>query len=108
MADGSLATLATLVAGGVFTVLWWLLRQKDAVQAKQIELLFSKHDEDAKALQDLRVQIASQHYVKSELDGKFDRLETAFRDGFGQLGQKFDKLSDVLTNHISMENRRDG
>ena len=36
-----------LIIGGVFTVLWFLLRQKDANQAKQIDLLFSKHDEDA-------------------------------------------------------------
>lgn len=98
--------LLDLLAGGVATVLWWLLRQKDAAQSRQIDLLFSKHDEDAKALQDLRVQIASQHYVKSELDNKFDRLETTFREGFGSLGKKFDKLSDALTQHVADDNRK--
>lgn len=95
--------IVTLAVSGVFTVLWWLLRQKDAAQSKQIELLFQKHDQDAQALQDLRVEIAKQHYVKSELDGKFDRLESAFRDGFGTLGQKFDRLSEALTEHIRTE-----
>lgn len=93
--------LFMLALSGIVAVLWWLLRQKDAAQARQIEQLFQKHDEDAKALQDLRVEIAKTHYVKDELDARFDRLETTFRDGFGNLGQKFDRLSEALTNHIS-------
>lgn len=94
-----------LILSSLFAVLWWLLRQKDAAQAKQIDLLFQKHDEDAKALQELRVEIAKTHYVKDELDAKFERLEGAFRDGFSQLGQKFDRLSEALTAHISKEQR---
>lgn len=84
------------IAGGLFCVLWFLLRQKDAAQAEQIKLLFAKHDQDAAELQALKLQIASQHYVKGELDQKFDKLETAFREGLETLGQKFDHLSAVL------------
>jgi len=75
----------------------WFLRSKDEFQAKQIALLFVKHDEDAKALQDLRIQIASNHYVKQELDSRFDKLEAAFKSGFNSLGDKFDRLADKLT-----------
>lgn len=74
----------------------WFLRNKDEFQAKQIALLFMKHDDDAKALQDLRIQIASNHYVKQELDARFDRLESAFKQGFADLGGKFDRLSERL------------
>ncbi len=79
--------------------LGWFLRSKDEFQAKQIALLFVKHDEDAKALQDLRIQIASNHYVKQELDSRFDKLEAAFSAGFKTLGEKFDRLADRLAQN---------
>lgn len=98
-----------LIVGGltlVFGTLGYFLKQKDAQQAHQIEMLFHKHDEDAKALQELRVQIAEGHYKKSELDAKFDKLEYAFKAGFDSLGYKFDKLSDVLVDHIKREDEK--
>lgn len=88
------------VAGAIFAVLWYLLRQKDAVQAAQIQLLFKKHDDDYEALQVVKLQLASQHYVKGELDTKFDKLEGAFKDGLDSLGKKFDHLSDVLIERV--------
>lgn len=91
------------VVAGVGSVVWYLLRQKDEQQGEQIKLLFKKHDEDAKELEALKLQIASQHYVKSELDLKFDKLESAFRDGFNALGNKFDKLGEALISHIHLE-----
>jgi hypothetical protein len=77
----------------------WFLRSKDEFQGKQIALLFLKHDEDAKALQELRIQIASNHYVKQELDARFDKLEAAFTSGFKGLGEKFDRLAEKLTHN---------
>jgi hypothetical protein len=93
----------TLTISGVGCVVWYLLRTKDEAQGKAIELLFSKHDADYAELQALKLQIASQHYVKGELDHKFDKLEGAFRDGFTSLGTKFDRLGDVLVEHIQQE-----
>lgn len=98
-----LSPFALLALGAVFTVLWWLLRSKDAEQAEKIKLLFEKHDEDYAELQALKLQIASQHYVKGELDTKFDKLEVTFRDGFLALGTKFDTLSNALLTHMSQE-----
>lgn len=88
-------------------VLWYLARQKDERQQKEIDhlrdevtnktdVLFKKHDADAAELQQLKLQIASQHYVKGELDNKFDKLETSFREGMQAMGQKFDKLADAI------------
>lgn len=88
---------------GVVAILWYLLKQKDDKQAAEIKLLFQKHDQDANALQELRMQIAEGHYKKQELDYKFDRIELAITNSFSNLATKFDKLSDVLVAHIQHE-----
>ena len=66
--------LASTGAFIVFSVLWWLLKSKDEAQQAQIKLLFDKHDDDARALQELRLQIAQNHYHKVELDARFEKL----------------------------------
>jgi biopolymer transport protein ExbB/TolQ len=92
----SITAIILFFVGGVFVVLWWLLRMKDSAQAGQIALLFEKHDEDVKRLSDLELKIAERHYQKTELDGKFERLESSFRTGIDQLGTKFDRLAETL------------
>lgn len=96
MSADSIATGVMFVLSGIFTVVWFLLRQKDAAQAAQIALLFSKHDDDAQRLADLELKIAERHYQKAELDSKFERLEQSLRDGLGELGKKFDRLAEAL------------
>ena len=88
--------LVISVVTGVFTVLWWLLRSRDEKQAKQIDLLFDKHDVDSEKLVQLELKIASSHYIKPELDNKFRVLETSIKDGMHDLGTKFDRLSAIL------------
>lgn len=90
--------LLDLALGGIVSVLWWLLKNKDAVQADQIKTLFDKHEEDAQRLQDLELNIAQRHYVKEELDSRFNKLEVAFIKGFDGLGIKIDRISEVLLN----------
>ena len=96
------ALLAALVA-----VVAYLLRQKDEEQAKSIALLFKKHDEDVEKLKVLELKVATDHYIKPELDAKFDKMETTFRLGFESLGSKFDKLTDILVAHVAKEDARD-
>lgn len=99
-----------LIVTGIFAVLWWLLKDRDAKQQREIDalresikLLFSKHDADVKDLESLKLQIASQHYIKPELDAKFDRLEGAISKGFAGFGDQLEKLSGLLISHISKE-----
>ena len=100
MTESAIVESALFILTGLFTVLWYLLQQKDAKQQKDIELLWAKHDLDAKELELLKLQIASQHYVKSELDSKFDRMEETFKEGFKSLGAKVDYLTTTLiTQH---------
>lgn len=82
--------------GGLFSVLWGFLKLQNAQQADQIRILFKKHDDSVKEIRGLELKIAQEHYVKGELDTKFDKLERAFSDGFKELGSKFDKLSNQL------------
>lgn len=95
------------VAAAALSVVAYLLKQKDEKQGKEIaemraamdrhvELLWQKHDTDAKDLSELRLHIASQHYVKTELDARFDRMEASFNHGFHDLSGKLDKLIDAL------------
>ena len=99
---------------GLVSVVMWFLRNKDEqqerqlkamelkaqadhdFQAKQIAMLFTKHDEDSHRLDQFQLQIAREHYVKQELDTRFDRLESAFARGFSDMGSKIDKLSDAI------------
>lgn len=92
--------------GGVFSVLFGLLKFQNAQQSKQIDLLFDKHDADVQRLQDLELKIAQKHYVKEELDVKFDRLESAFMSGMKSLGDKFDQLSARLVEHMMRDEQK--
>lgn len=100
------------ILGAIFTVLWWLLRQQVSSRDKQIQdmqdahekeiaKLWEKHDEDARRLQDLELDIAKKHYLKEELDGRFERFEIAIRDDIKELGKKFDSLFDILIKNGS-------
>lgn len=81
-------------------IIGFFLRQKDEQQGKQITTLWTKHDEDAKALAELKERIAREHYLKHELDARFESLERSFRDGMNSLGNKMDKLTDTLLSTL--------
>ena len=89
----------------LLTILGYLLRQKDAQQAVQIQLLFTKYDKVAQELMDLRLRIAERHYERQELDKKFEQLDQTFKEGFKDLGTKFDRLSDNLIAHVSQDGK---
>jgi hypothetical protein len=104
--------LEQYVLSGVFIIVWFLLRQKDARQQKEFDeykamqeklmaKLFEIHDRDVRELSDLKLQIASNHYEAKTIDIKFEKLETTFKDGFRELGAKFDKFFDMYTDHLT-------
>ena len=90
------AELWVLLVSIIFAVIGYLLSRKDAQQASDITLLWEKHDDDAKRLQDLELDIAKHHYLKAELDPKFEQLTIYFKAGMETLGAKVDKLTDTL------------
>lgn len=87
----------------LLTVVWWLLRQKDAAQEKEIaslkgdiKLLWDKHDVDVNRLTDLELKVASGYYEKRELDGRLDRFEQAVQGNIDRVLQKVEKLADAI------------
>ncbi len=62
----------------------------------QVDDLYDKHQKDSDKLQLLEVKIAQDHYNKPELDRKLDAIEKSFKEGFDDLGKKFDNLSNHL------------
>ena len=92
----SIKDLWMFIIGGLMAVIGWALKQKDESQGKQITALWAKHDEDAKALAELKERIAREHYLKHELDSRFESLESSFREGMKDLGMKMDKLTETL------------
>ena len=102
--------IVSLLPSLLLGLLCYLLQQKDAKQEKEIKRLFELHDSDAAKLVELQIQIAEKHYPKNELDAKLTKLETSLLEGINrlnsELGNKFDKLSDALIAHITLEGTR--
>ena len=100
MSESSIVEIGLAAMAGLGTLLWYLLTQKDSKQEEAIKLLWQKHDIDAKELENLKLQIASQHYVKAELDQKFNQMDATMRNGFQILSGKVDELSKTLLTHF--------
>jgi hypothetical protein len=105
------AELLVLAVGGVFTVLWYLLRQKDAKQGEEIsdirkqhkddiDLLYKLHNKDVEKLAQLELEIAKNHYPKNELDKRFEQLDATIKDGFKSLGEDIKQMTSALQDHL--------
>jgi hypothetical protein len=102
----TIVSIALFVLGGVFSVIGYLLRQKDVEQGEQIKMLFQRNDERQKQMQDLEVRMASHYYPKDELDRKFDKLEGTLAEGVRRIGAKIDEFGRALMKHIIDEDGR--
>lgn len=108
-----ISTILSILGILIVPAIAYLLDKKDSAQEKEIadlkdatHLLFKKHDDDAAALVLLQRQIDKEHYVKPELDARFQSLESTFRTGMHDLGAKFDRLSNLLVEHITKGNAK--
>ena len=107
--------------GVLFSIIGWLLARKDDAQGKElqsqkedhekdisalrdaIKLLFAKHDADVNNLAEFKLHVAGKHYEAHTVDEKFDKLEGTFKDGFRDMGSKFDRLADAMIRHIEAD-----
>ena len=108
MTETSVVEIGLAFIGVLFSVIGYMLSQKDAAQAELIKDLYRKHEADERSLYEHKEELARMHYTKNDLDPKFTRLENAMVSGFESLGNKFDKLAGTLLEHIHMEDRRKG
>src|ERR1022692_4703120 len=100
MSESDWIKTGMVVVSGLFTVLWWLLKQKAEQHEKEMTKLWDKYDTLKESLQRHQVCIAEDHYKKPELDNKFGKLEKDIKDGFEGIGDKFDKMTKSLVDHI--------
>ena len=80
-----------------------VLKQMLEKQRDVNTLLFKKHDDDAAALSELRLTIAKEHYLKHELDGRFQSLETTFKEGMRGLSEEVKNLTQIMLAHLEKE-----
>ncbi|ADE12123.1 hypothetical protein [Sideroxydans lithotrophicus] len=81
-------TIVGLFVLGLLTgAIGWLLANKDAKQEEMIKELFLKHDEDAKKLAALEIDIARNYNPKHEITGLFDNFKLYLNERFDRLEQ---------------------
>jgi dihydroorotase-like cyclic amidohydrolase len=85
------------IAGGVFTVLFFLLRQKDAAQAEQIRDLYQKHEDDSSRLIALELKLAHEYHSKTDIRDVLENLKLFFNE-------RFDRMEEAL----GIERRKNG
>lgn len=98
-----LQEIVLLAVVGVFTALWFLLRQKDAKQAQDITHLYKLHHDDEAKLHCLELELARNHYPKNELDTRFAQLDATLKTGFSDLRADFKELTKALQDHLQKQ-----
>jgi hypothetical protein len=73
-------TMMNLVAGSALTVLWWFARQ-----------LWSAIQNMQKNIKDIEVAMPTHYIRRSEVDNRFDRVETMLDKIFDRLDTKANK-----------------
>ena len=84
-----IAPIAAVILAAFIGIVRHQLNQKDEAQARQIEMLFKKHDDDAERLQMLELNVAGHHYQKDEVDRLFDKFK-------GYLDERFSHIEQIL------------
>lgn len=93
-------TVAIFVMGGVFSLIGYLLAQKDKKQGEDIYMLFSIHKEDSERLEALRLEIAGDYHKKPE-------IERIMAENRNYLNEKFGYIEKLImaSNHNNRGNQ---
>ena len=79
--------IGVTVFGFIFTAFSYLLNRKDAKQEELIKDLYKKHEEDAKKLTDLEIELAKNYNPKHEITGLFENFQKYLNERFDRLEQ---------------------
>ena len=80
-----IAAITATILAAFIGIVRYQLNQKDEAQAKQIDMLFKKHDDDAERLQLLELNVAGRHYQKDEVDRLFDKFKNYLDERFATI-----------------------
>ena len=115
MSSSDWVVIAMGVVNIFLVIIGWLItRQIDGIKEEIKDLktaineLWKARQDDVAAHRDLREIVAGRHYERDELDAKFDKLEGTFKDGFKDMGAKFDRMADALMTHLAKTDDRTG
>lgn len=97
--------IAMGVFGVVFSILGWLLANKDKKQAEEIDKLFALVKEENEKRSALQLYIAGKHYERHELDSKFDKLDTSIKEGFNGLRADMKEMMVDFRSHLNTDHR---
>jgi hypothetical protein len=107
--------------GVLVAVIGWLLAKRDDKRAEEIKEnaaamakhrtetqetfgeIFRLRSHDAQTLSDYKLKIAENHYPKTELDSRFNQLNSTMEKGFGSLGEDIRAMTRALTDHITKD-----
>jgi hypothetical protein len=110
--------ILTTFIGVAFSIIGWLLANKDKKQSEEIkaesvsrkedddaietnvDLLFKLYHELEKDLSAFKLEIAKNHYPKHELDQRFAELNLSIKEGFGALSGELKEMNKSLHNHF--------
>lgn len=81
------ALIASFVAA-IVAVIGYLLAKKDAVQEKQINDLYEKHEVDSAQLHNLSVKLAENYHAKTDIKDLLDTMKAFLNDRFNRLEEK--------------------
>lgn len=95
------AWLPAFVVGLVFSVIGYLLADKDKKQGEEMEKLYGlyhKLKDDAATFQ---LKVAENHYPKNELDKRFDQLNHTITVGFSELSREIREMNKTMHDHFT-------
>lgn len=73
--------------GAIFTIIGYLLAQKDSRQSEQIKDLYDKCAANAKNSQNLELQLARDHYPKAEVQALLENFKNYLNERFDRIEQ---------------------
>ena len=78
----------------------------------EVDTLFKKHDIVVHDIADVKLTLAGKHYERTELDIKFEKLDTTIKEGFRELSVDLKEITisinETYKDHIKTHHSRDG
>lgn len=91
--ESTFITLGLFVLGLIFSVIGWLLSNKDKKQAEEIKSLELEIVNLKLEHHNLQLHIAADHYKATTIDQKFNHIEMSIKEAFREVR---DELKEIV------------
>jgi hypothetical protein len=93
------AWLPSIVIGIIFSVIGYLLADKDRKQGAETEKMFMLHHRLKEEISLFQLKVAENHYPKNELDRRFDHLNHTITVGFSKISGEVHEMNKAIQEH---------